>query len=654
MRGLFVALIVGGVALAAVRSAPGATRSKPAMGDAVGDFTAKDVLGSTHSLPQAGRGRFVVFAFLGVDCPLAKLYAPRLVELSEHYGPKGIAFFGVDSNRQDSVTEIVAYVRRHDIGFPVLKDLRQNIADRLGAMRTPQVVVLDREHRIRYRGRIDDQFGFVPTNRAASYHKTKPGRNDLQVALDELLDGKAVSVPETDAAGCLIGRDRQPTERPGVTFAKDVAPILNERCVACHRPNQIAPFSLTSYDEAAGWADMIVEVTQTNRMPPWHADPKFGSFRNDARLSDREKHVLAEWAAAGAPQGDPANLPPARGFADGWMIPEPDEVIAMPRPYDVPATGVVGYQNFVVDPGWAEDRWISAIEPRPGNRAVVHHILFFIIPPEGGNVDLREDDTYLATYAPGMQPEVLPTGFARLVQAGSKFLFNIHYTPNGSPQQDRSYVGIKFTDRKSVVREVTVSSAYNKTFRIPPGAPNQEVRSQYVFQRDSLLLSLIPHMHYRGKDFLFEAEYPDGRRETLLSVPRYDFGWQTVYRLQEPKTIPRGTVMKCVAHYDNSEANLNNPDPKATIGWGEQTFDEMMIGFFEIAPAAEGLVHRTTAWGMTRRISAVQVVAVALTAVNTVLISALILRSIRSRRKPAARQEATPMTAADDLAEGCS
>jgi peroxiredoxin len=635
VRRLFFAFVAGSVAVAAGRSAHGAVPGKPAIGEVVKDFTAKDVLGGTFSLSQIDRDKIVVLAFLGVECPLAKLYTPRLVELVNKYQTRGILFLAVDSNRQDSVTQIAAYARRHAITLPVLKDLRQTIADRLGTTRTPEVVVLDRKHRIRYRGRIDDQFGFVPTNRAVSYRQAKPHRNDLQRALDELLAGTPVSVPETDTVGCLIGRDREPSAHSTRTYAKDVAPILNKRCVACHRPNQIAPFALTSYEEAAGWADMISEVTELNRMPPWHADPRYGSFRNDARLSDEEKRVLHQWAADGAPQGDARDLPEPPKFADGWMIPEPDEIISMSQqPYDVPATGIIPYRDFVVDPGWKTDRWLSAIEARPGNPSVVHHILIFVIPPGGGRHDfLRADDMYLATYIPGARPEPLAPGLARPVRAGSKFLFNIHYTPNGSPHQDCSYLGVKFADPGSVVREVTVSCAFNTTFQIPPAASNHEVKCQYVFQRDSLLLSLIPHMHYRGKDFLFEAQYPNGDIETLLSVPHYDFAWQTVYRLKEPKVVPRGTVIQCLAHYDNSEANLNNPNPQATVAWGEQTFDEMMIGAFEIAPAAEGVVHRTRWWTPHEsQFSAEAIGAVILTIVNGCLIAALLVGAVRSRR----------------------
>jgi peroxiredoxin len=605
----------------------------PAIGTFIQDFTARDVLGRSHTLSEVSRDKIVVLAFLGVDCPLAKLYAPRLVELARKYESRGVVFLGIDSNRQDAITAISAYARTHQIAFPILKDLNQRIANRVGATRTPQAVVLDRERRIRYRGRIDDQFGFVPTNPAVGYHKVMPERKDLETALDELLAKKPISTPETDVAGCLIGRDRKPDTHSDVTYTKDVAPILNKSCVSCHRAGQIGPFSLTSFDDVAGWADMIVEVTETNRMPPWHADPKYGKFANDARLSEEDKQTLVKWTAAGVPEGDSKDLPEPPKFSDDWTISKPDQVIYMSeRPFDVPATGVVSLQNFAVDPGWQEDRWITAIEPRPGNPSVVHHILIYVVPPEGGETDLRSDDPFLMAYVPGLRQEPLPSGYARHVRAGSKLVFSVHYTPNGLPQKDRSYLGVKFTEMKSVRREVIISGAVNSRFQIPPGASNYEVRSEYVFKQDALLLTLTPHMHFRGKDFLYEALYPDGRREVLLSVPRYDFGWQTMYRLAKPKLMPQGTVLNCVAHFDNSDRNLNNPNPAAAVTFGWQSFEEMMVGFFETSPAKEGLISANR-WAFAFKIpfSADQILAVVLTTVNISIVSVLIFRIIRSR-----------------------
>ncbi len=581
----FVALAAAPTATLA--AAPAATTDRGVK--TVSSFTLKDYHGQSFALDQAARDKVVVLAFLGTECPLAKLYAPRLAELAKTYESQGVVFVGINANRQDSVTEIAAYARHHGIEFPILKDLNQIVADKLGATRTPEVVVLDKNRAIRYRGRVDDQYGLVKN---AGYQRKEPSRRDLAVALDELLAGKAVSQPTTEISGCLIGRDRKPDTASAVSYTKDIAPILNAHCVSCHRAGQIAPFTLTSYEDVAGWADMIAEVVDAGRMPPWHADPHFGKFSNDARMSDADKATIEKWAKAGAPEGNPRDLPALPQFTTGWMIPEPDQVIYMAdKAYDVPATGVVEYQMFTVDPGWIEDKWISAIEPRPGNPAVVHHILIFVLPPDGRTGGLGNGNDFTGAFAPGLRPEPLPAGMARKVPAGSKLIFQMHYTPNGSPQQDRSYLGVKFADPRTVKQEVVVTSAVNFVFQIPPAADDFGVKSRYVFKKDALLLTLMPHMHLRGKAFRYDVTYPDGKNETILSVPRYDFGWQTNYRLVEPKLLPAGSRLDCTAAFDNSEQNLNNPDPKATVGFGDQTFEEMMIGFFEIADPHQDLTR---------------------------------------------------------------
>ena len=292
------------------------------------------------------------------------------------------------------------------------------------------------------------------------------------------------------------------------------------------------------------------------------------------------------------------------------MIPKPEEVIYMAdKPYDVPATGVIPYQMFVVDPGWKEDKWVKAIEPRPSNPSVVHHILLFVIPPDGNmSGGIGTDNTYLGAYAPGLRPEPMTEGLAQFVPAGSKLIFQLHYTPTGSPQQDRSYCGFVFADPKSIKKEVRVSSAVNAVFEIPPGNSEFPVNARYIFKDDTLLLTLMPHMHLRGKAFRYEATYPDGKTEVLLDVPRYDFGWQTSYRLSEPKLMPRGTKMECYAVFDNSEENLHNPDPKSPVRFGDQTFEEMMIGFFEATPVHQDLQNPDTKFKPLTRVEQFNVI----------------------------------------------
>ncbi len=317
-------------------------------------------------------------------------------------------------------------------------------------------------------------------------------------------------------------------------------------------------------------------------MTPWFADPAIGHFINDARLSDEEKRQIAQWVDAGCPQGDPKDLPEPRTFADGWNIPEPDLVLKMrDKPFRVPAEGVVDYQHFEVDPGFTEDKWMVACEARPGNRSVVHHILVFLRSPEGQIELLR--GSLLAAYAPGSPPRATDPGMAKRIRAGSKIIFQMHYTPNGKPQEDLSTLGLKFCDADEVRQQVESGWVINFAFAIPPGAKDHKVTGKHHFKEDRLLLALTPHMHLRGKSFRYEVQYPDGTREELLDVPQWDFNWQIDYRLAKPKLIPKGSVLFCEAHYDNSPQSPTNPDPTKWVRWGEQTWHEMMIGWFTTA-----------------------------------------------------------------------
>jgi peroxiredoxin len=585
------------VAVLAAGSIAAAAENSP-IGKKIDDFAAQDFRGKDVSLGDFKDSKYVVVAFLGTQCPLAKLYGPRLAELAQEFQAQGVAFVGIDSNRQDSIAELAHYAKSHKIEFPLLKDAGNKIADQFGAERTPEVFLLDEGRTVRYWGRIDDQYGFSVKAGYVGYQRDKPVARDLAAAIQELAAGKAVTNPQVASQGCLIGRVKAPVADSEITYSKHIARVFNDNCVYCHREGQIAPFSLTSYDESVGWAEMIREVVNDRRMPPWHADPKVGHFSNDARLGDDELALINQWVENGAPEGDPKDLPPAPQFAEGWQIPKPDAVIYMAdKPYEVPATGTVEYQRFVVDPGFTEDKWVQAMQCVPGNPAVVHHIIIYLVPPgvtpSGQAGRLRSN--WLGAFAPGHRPEVLEEGLGRYIQAGSKLLFEMHYTPNGTAQSDLSYVGFKWADPKTVKKEVAVQNAGNFTFKIPPGDPNYEVESEFVFRQKSILLSVSPHMHVRGKDFRYDLIYPDGKQETLLWVPRYDFGWQTTYQLAEPREVPRGSKLYCVAHFDNSADNYANPDPTKEVSWGEQTWEEMMFGWFEMALADQDLTQPATA-----------------------------------------------------------
>lgn len=538
----------------------------------VEDFTLQDHLGARHSLRDWGDKKSIVVTFLGTECPLAKLYATRLAELDAEYSAKGVAFVGIDANQQDSLLEIGHYVRVHKLDFPVLKDATGDVAKSFGATRTPEAFVLDPDGKVVYRGRIDDEFGI-------GYKRQNRVTRDLANALDEFLAGKTVSTPSTEPVGCLIGRSEAKVPQGDVTYTKHVAAIVDKHCVRCHRTDQIAPFTLTSYDDVSAWGESIVEVIDEGRMPPWHANPDVGHFSNDASMPAADKELFRQWVKNGMPEGDPADLPEPTKYPDGWQIPTPDLVVKMPKPFTVPAKGTVEYQYFEVESPFERDVWIKAAEVRPGNAAVVHHAFLFYVPP--GQEEIRDEDPLLnsiAGFAPGSPPTLWGDGYARYVPAGSRIVFQMHYTPNGSEQVDQSEVGLVLADASEKPKEVRFQIAVNSDFRIPPGAANYEIPAGHDFKHPTLLHAMVPHMHFRGKAFRFTAEYPDGKKETLLDVPHYDFNWQNAYVLAEPKRLPAGTVVMCRGVFDNSADNLNNPDPTKEVRWGDQTWDEMMLG----------------------------------------------------------------------------
>ncbi len=537
----------------------------------IADFALQDYLGAEHKLSDWQDKELVVIAFLGTECPLAKLYGSRLADMAQEYAGDGVQFVGINSNRQDTLREMAHYATQHKIEFPLLKDSAHKVADQFAAKRTPTVYVLDKDRQIRYSGRIDDQFG-------VGYSRTEVKKNDLVNALEDLLAGNAVLVPVTDAVGCFIGRTEKKDPTGDITYTEHISRLMQQHCVRCHREGQVAPFALTSYEETSAWAETMLEVIDDGRMPPWHASPEFGHFANDARMSDEDKKTFRQWVENGMPEGDAEKLPPPRQFAVGWQIPRPEKIYKMDKVFTVPPKGTVPYVYVVIDPGIKEDTWVAAAEVRPSNYAVVHHAIAFFIPAER---DFQPGDPLrnsISTYAPGMPPAQWPEGYARFIPKGAKLVFQMHYTPNGSIQTDQTEVGLVYADADKVKKEIMYEVAVNPRFSIPPGDANYHVPAGYRFDEDLMLHALIPHMHLRGKAFRFTATYPDGKEEVLLDVPRYDFNWQNGYVFSKIKRIPEGTVMRCDAYYDNSADNLVNPDPTKEIRWGDQSWDEMMIG----------------------------------------------------------------------------
>ena len=586
--GFKVTMLVGVLATLSLIALSSSSSSAPAdqsrVGRTIENFSLNDSRGAMRSLKDWSDSKLVVVAFLGTECPLANLYTPRLAELATRWSSKGVSFVGINSNQQDSITEVAAHAQRSNTPFPILKDPGNTIADRFGAVRTPEVFVLDQGRVVRYWGRIDDQYGI-------GFQKQKPVREDLSQAIEELLAGKPVSQPTTEVAGCLIGRVKRPTPSGDVTYSNQIARILKNRCVECHHEGEIAPFSLTSYGEVVGWAEMISEVVHERRMPPWQAAPEHGNFKNNPSLSNDEVAQIDQWIKNGCPEGNAADLPNPSEYAKGWGISEPDQVFYMSdKPYTIPAEGVVNYQIYTVDPGFKEDRWIKQAEVKAGNPAVVHHVIVFVQEAGGDRFGAPQ-----MAYAPGMTPRRFEKGVGIRVPAGSQLVFQVHYTPNGKEQQDLSYVGFVYADPKDIEYEVMGAACGDLGFKIPPGVSNHQVVARKLFLKDVVLLGMNPHMHLRGKSFRYELELPGGAREVLLDVPKYDFNWQLWYMLKEPKMVPKGSRMICTASFDNSPDNLANPDPSKEVSWGEQTWDEMMFGFYStIRPLASKPLPKST------------------------------------------------------------
>jgi mono/diheme cytochrome c family protein len=372
-------------------------------------------------------------------------------------------------------------------------------------------------------------------------------------------------------------------DRP--TFTRDVAPILHARCITCHRAGEVAPMALRTYEEARPWARSIKNKVVSRQMPPWMAEPGVGVFANDPRLTDAEIATIAQWVDEGAVQGDPKDMPKLPEFTEGWQLGEPDQIIELPE-VQIPATGGDVFPTPTVTPDLKEDRWIRAIEIRPSARQVAHHSVIFATNAMGllgGNTSGFFD--VLGVWAVGTPATIYPEGSGRWVRKGQALRTNLHYHPNGTAQTDRTRIGLYF-GKGELKKEVVAALAGNVTFSIPPNAPNFELRGVYVVDQDISVVSLFPHMHLRGKDMKMTATYPNGKQETLLNVPAYDFSWQLFYYPKTRIKLPKGTRVDLVAHYDNSAANKNNPDPTKAVTFGEASTSEMMFGMFEFTADA--------------------------------------------------------------------
>jgi len=546
-------------------------------------FQLQTVTGEMISVPRAD-SRLTVVCFLGTDCPLVQLYASRLSDMATEFRDQGVSFVGVNSNRQDTLDDIRRMEQSLALSFPTLRDEGNVVADAYGATRTPEVFVIDDQLQIRYSGRIDDQY-------APGVSRPKASRDDLRVAIQENLAGTAVSVARTEVTGCFIGKFRKKEVTPSesashITWSGEVHKVIQKHCLECHRTGDIAPFSMETWEDTAGWADTMLETIENGRMPPWHAASGHRGLSNARTMPEADKDILRNWVKVGMPSGENAALTLSMPKTSDWQLPKaPDVEIAMrDRPYAIPSGGVVDYQYFVVDPKFTEDKWVTGAQIIPGNRSVVHHAIAFIRPPDG----VRPRGVgWLTAYVPGQRLVAMPPGHARHVPAGSKIVFQMHYTPNGKPQEDITKIGLIFADRTEITHQVLTVIGIDQEFEIPPGAAHHEVTGKVRwFPKRGVLLAASPHMHLRGSQFRLSAAAQSGD-EVLLDVPHYDFNWQHSYVFDEPIPLNQIDDIHFTVAFDNSEGNPFNPDPKEWVTWGDQTWEEMAVVFLEVAEPLE-------------------------------------------------------------------
>ena len=523
----------------------------PQAGDRVDDFVLLDHAGQAHKLYYLSDASAVVLMAHSAGCAEFAEFQARFEATADAFGDRGVEFLMVNS--EPAAHESLRH-EATDSATPILLDQAGVVGSGLGLEAAGEVLVVDTGRwQLRHRG---------------------PAGDGVDAAIDAVLDGRAVPASEPGSTACPLTYAAAPEI---VSYAHDIAPMLVDNCVTCHREGGIGPWAMTGYDMVRGFAPMIREVVRTKRMPPWHADPVHGTFVNDRSLSTAEVQKLVHWIEAGAPRGDgPDPLATLDVEWPDWAIGEPDLIIDIPA-FDVPATGVVEYQyQRVVNP-LDHDVWVRATEILPGDRAALHHVITTFRNRNADGDGFGRRGGGLGGYVPGAEPRDAPENTGTLLPAGAQIIFQMHYTPYGKAVTDRSKLGLYFHDEPPKHR-LANAVLMNTRIRIPPNTKSHSEFAERTFDRDVLLYSLLPHAHYRGKASEFRAFYPDGSEELLLSVPNYDFNWQTTYVLEEPKVLPAGTRVVHTTWWDNSAQNPANPDPNREVPWGRQSWDEMLFG----------------------------------------------------------------------------
>jgi peroxiredoxin len=557
------------------------------IGKKVENFSFTGMDGAEHQLTEVRDHKAVVFAMTSATCPVSKRLLPSLAELQPALAKQGIPLVLVNSFSSETAEQIKEQLATVDLDSPYVHDTDLSVAKALDATTTTEVFLIDSRQTLVYRGALNDQYGI-------DYSVDEPRVRYLEDAVKSFLEGTAPAIAATAAPGCELDLGERTGALVGdtITYHRDVSRILQRNCVQCHNDGGIAPFTLDDFDEVSDRARVIKRVVSEGTMPPWFAaPPKEGPnpWANDHSLSAAEKETLLAWLdSPDQPLGDPADAPLPLKFPNEWTMGEPDLIVPISKAYDIKATGFMPYQRDVVETTLTEDKWVTGYEILPSERDVVHHVIVQVFEPGTQVRDRSEAQGYWAAYVPGNGAVRYPEGFARKFPAGAKVHFQIHYTPSGTAKKERLKLGLHFADTtpKYEVRTLAVA---DRKLNIPPGAEAHVESTSRRVPFDIPALGFMAHMHVRGTAFTYELIHEGGESEMLLDIPRYDFNWQLRYELKEPKLLPQGSFVKVTGVFDNSENNKANPDPGKTVKWGDQTVDEMLIGYVEyFVPIEDG------------------------------------------------------------------
>lgn len=524
-----------------------------AFGKEAPELSVKDIRYLPRAWKDFGDKKAIVLAFVALQDPASRELLQQLAQYRKDMSDPRVEIAMVSTGTEDSIPAIAAAAIRLDARFQVLKDREAKTARALGVKVTPTVVVVDEKHRLLYRGNL----------------------SDARVVVDGLVLGQGSGVSLVEPEGRDIVVRSAPAAGGPITYAEHVAPIINTHCIDCHRTGRAVPLTLTSYDDVASKANMIKEVALEERMPPWYASPEHQEFINANRLTQEEKDAIEQWVAGGKQPGDLTKAPaPTALPSTDWEIGEPDLVLQLPQPSEIPATGFIPYKYITLPYKFAEDTWIQGLQILPTNKAVVHHanIAYSVLEP-----GYDDDAQFLTGYVPGGRPVMLDGPISMLIPKNSVLTIQIHYVTPGKADTEQMKVGIRYA--KSDVRKRVYFQRIrpaDKDIQIAPQDPFWRISTSWTSQKNATALALFTHMHVRGRDMEFVANYPDGKEESMLLVPNYSFDWQLPYLyMPGAKQIPKGTKITTISHYDNSPFNPYNPDPNRTVPYGDQTIDEM-------------------------------------------------------------------------------